>query len=423
MSNRAYLVGLPAAWILAVGCFLPEEDRSPRSIPAEGGPDLIARDATIDASDGRWDARDAATDPVDLPENGPMDAATADVASDFPADVGSERPVDAAAHRPDLAIDQPTSDVQPTVPDDVAAPACGARELAITLAVPGCQNELPDDAGVNRCPNVTCARNADGTLLMKYTISSANAWASCELSANENLAAFDVAYEGTGIIEVIFCIESPPGDAHALNLWYGRHPLEKMLALARPGATQPGQCYARYFSPQQSRFPGWTVPTSCKQCSDAGNGGEGICEGRCGPGLDSCPEQFRMAIDSHVAGVDGGAPGSDYDLRKTRLRLTAEWGAGSGTVRLRSIKHLTGFCLCDEDSVCRTGDRLKCWRAQPLDCGPWPLGRGGVCGPRELGCTGPPGEETECTVTSAGKTCMSKIECVDGKYVCPATCP
>ncbi|HEY7373984.1 MAG TPA: hypothetical protein VIF57_17620 [Polyangia bacterium] len=329
-------------------------------------------------------------------------------------DNGAARATDAgtvATDAPDDVAAQPIADAAPDHgtdlgPADARQPAAACAATAIPVNNPDLAPACPRDV----CDGQSCTKDTGGGLVMSYDIDCTNAeraWAVCELALGQDLTTFDTAYGDDGIIEVVFCVEG--ADLRGgLNLWYGRHPLRRKLALVlRDEVLGPG-CYLRLFTPAQARFPDWEgIPATCK--------------GQCGAGGEGCSSDFRAAIADYVA-ADGGGP--DYDLHATRVQLAAEDCAAtaSGRVRLTSLRVLSDGCFCSTTADCTTADRPVCRRANPGDCGPWPSGMPpGVCGPTSIGCAGPPGAGVACTVSVGARACAGVTECVEGKYVCPVS--
>jgi hypothetical protein len=335
------------------------------------------------------------------------------VETDRPADsedavTGDRATPDAVANgdAPDLdsaIIDAPLLDAPSDErPATVTAP-CTIRSIPVESVAKSCS--APD------CPGIGCDKDASGALLMSYTICGASnpAWAVCELTLDEDMSTFDLSYGATGIIEVVFCVEEAdlPGE---VNLWYGRHPLRKKLALVTSGSVLPTGCYVRYFSPFQAQFPNWPeTPESCR--------------GACGSGHETCLGDFRTATET-AAKDDGGV---GYNLNATTVQLAAEGCASTdegrrGHIRISWVKVLSDGCLCSDSSRCLGADRPVCRPADPQTCGPWPTDLPpGVCGPTQIGCAGPPGPGVACTVTVGGKTCQGLTECVEGRYLCPVS--
>jgi len=257
------------------------------------------------------------------------------------------------------------------------------------------------------CRHVTCTSEADGSLLVTYAIDVSiptQAWGVCSYATNQDFAQFDSAYGASGIVEVVFCVEGGSAKG-SVNLWYGKDPLRKKLALVLRDEVLSVGCYVRYFSPSQAHFPNWSViPSSCAD--------------QCGAGTASCSADFRAALEV----ASSSAP--DYDLSATHLQLAAEDTASTatGTIRLNSVKYLSNGCLCSDSNGCTSADRPLCRKVTPEDCGPWPTDLlPGVCGPTSVGCSGPPGVGFPCTVSVNNKVCSGLVECVEGQYVCPAS--
>lgn len=383
--NRVCAWGFLLACFGNLGCLLPKEGRG-----GSGGDAGAAHDAVLDASTDA--GADAAVD---------VDAALDEAAADAALDADADAALDLA---PDLLSDAPV-DADATVDTGVdrgpdRPGLCTADEIPIGSVQRGCPT--------NDCSYVSCDKDTSGGLVMKYAIdcrSGDHIWALCNFAPEQSFVDFDLAYDAEGIMEVVFCVDVAPIEGE-INLWYGRHPIRKILRLVRAGEVLGPGCYVRYFAPSQARFPGWDeIPKDCRE--------------KCGDVPRSCLAEFRATVDEY-AHMDGGA---SYDFRATGMQLAAENcdGEASGTIRLTGIKHLSGGCGCSGSGPCAGADRPQCRLTEPGECA-WPGDLPpGVCGPRSIGCTGPPGTGVPCTVTVGERTCESLTECVDGQYVCPAS--
>jgi hypothetical protein len=240
---------------------------------------------------------------------------------------------------------------------------------------------------------------------MHYDIDSAapyRQWGICEVALNQDFAEFDAAYGNSGLLEAVFCVETDALRGE-LNLWYGRHPLRKKLALLARDEVLGAGCYVRYYSPEQAQFSSWSeTPRSCA--------------GGCGGVSDECAQDWRSKIEQATAAPDG----QDFDLHSTQLQLAAEQSVtvASGTVTLSAVRYLRGDCGCLQDSDCSSADRTTCRRVVPTGC-IWPSNRKpGVCGPSSIGCSGPPGTGVKCQTTIGAQVCEGTTVCIEGKYAC-----
>lgn len=242
-------------------------------------------------------------------------------------------------------------------------------------------------------------------------------WAVCDFAGVYDFSSFDAASRGErGIVEVRFCVEAPVTGAQ-LQLWYGQHPLRKALRLKAAGERLETGCYVRHFDAAAAEVPTWcAIPESCLREAEA-------CPTR------SCLEDFATkatewssspeAIDPACGSVDS-AP--YYDLSTTRLTLAAEGcdfaeGEVSGVVRIDSVKLVSRSCACSEEKPCNAAsDRPRCYAGAASRCSD--DDRLGVCGPRDIGCIGPPGPGVDCTVEVDGATYQGKTRCEQGGYVC-----
>jgi hypothetical protein len=344
---------------------------------------LIAPNTT---GDGGSDLADAATDALKGSQTYLFDASAE-----------TSHPVDAGIF---------PVDSMPLASSDAADAGPGAQCTASSIAF---NNTGMSACAVSPCQGFTCANNPDGTLLMNYTIdctSTTQAWGVCGIAVSQNLANFDIAYGGSGVLEVVFCVESTNLQG-GVNLWYGKDPLRKKLELVLRDEILPAGCYVRYFSPSQAVFPSWPgIPSSCA--------------GQCGAGKDTCSADFQAAISSYVATKGDTA----YDLHTTYVQIAAEdcSKTASGSLSVSWVRYLNDGCLCSDSGECTSSDRPSCRTVSPEICGPWsPSLPPGVCGPSSIGCSGPPGIGVPCTVSIGNKVCGGLTECAEGRYVCPSS--
>jgi hypothetical protein len=222
-------------------------------------------------------------------------------------------------------------------------------------------------------------------------------WDGCQFATSPDVQLLDPDRPGggQGLLEVNVCVVGQPGSG-SLNLYYGAYPTHRYFTLYKEGVWANGHlaaadgCVTLHLRPQEARYPASATdadvgvtypPVDCPATPDA-----------CGVAGPTCepPTGFQPS-----------------------LWVLVEWaqGATKGIVRLEYVQYYPESCACQADSVCAGG--TSCLK----------LYNQGACATTSaLGfCAGCDGQNEDCQVTVAGKTCQAKLTCVGGKAQCPCT--
>jgi hypothetical protein len=224
-----------------------------------------------------------------------------------------------------------------------------------------------------------------------------------------DMDAFDADNGGQGLLEVRFCLRSLDGGpiSGGFNLWYGEYPRRKVIKLLTDAERQgiAAGCYVRTFAPEDADCSRFLVDTT-----------ETVV-------LEQIPRACRFETEIEARDWQFGGrwtsrgPDCKFSYRNKSLWITAEActrDVNAEIYRL-GVTYFPDALKCASASGCGFSDRPKCAPASDAPmCNEAQFYCAGLC---QADCEG---AGTACEVrTSTGGVCMSTVECLNGRPVCP----
>jgi hypothetical protein len=248
--------------------------------------------------------------------------------------------------------------VDASVADVRVYPSACSQSLTFDNPEPR-HNETADDPA--------CSLDQNGSLTLQYSdlqCPQNRPYRGCVFMQDQDMMRFDPDALGSGVYEILFCIDGPVNGA--VNLWYepeGCDSCRRYLPLLA-GGSDPG-CHRIYIGPgdvnrgspdQQSHC---TARLSGKaSCADSGTIGA-LAE-------DAAPLSPSPSPPPDASGLD--ASDAATNLRRSKLVLMNEWcepsksvvsSSSPVTITLVSMTYHPGECLCQKDGDCQPGSTCR----------------------------------------------------------------